>query len=168
MGLDVRIIAFRRHLPRLTAVDVADLERHLKATPAGPFVMDLALDDSWWSWPDKYQARGDDGPAAHVQAAAMESGVRYFGPCYHRGDWPAFKAVIVWLREHVSPDVWYGSTDGGGMPADDDLIAEYDAAWEASGMVSDIEETFDPETHCPCGKTYEACGDAGVGRRCPT
>lgn len=151
MGLDVRIIAFRRHLPRLTAVDVADLERRLKDTPASPFVTSLALDETWWDWPDKYRARDTEGPAPHVQAVAMESGVRYFGRGYHRGDWPAFKAVILWLREHVSPDVWYGVNECGcfGMPADDELIAEHDDAWEASGMVSDIEETFAPETHCP-------------------
>lgn len=64
--------------------------------------------------------------------------MRYFGPGYHRGDWPAFKSIILWLREHVSPDIWYGIDDVGchGSPADDGLIAEHDAAWEACGEES--------------------------------
>lgn len=48
MGLDVRIVAFRRHLPRLTDVDVANLRQRLNATPARPFVTGMARDDSWY------------------------------------------------------------------------------------------------------------------------
>ncbi|MEE7490667.1 hypothetical protein SAMN02799622_01846 [Methylobacterium sp. UNC378MF] len=169
MGMDVRIVAYRRHLPELTAIDLANLKRRLDATPARSFCTGLALDDNWWAWPDKYQVLGGDGPAPHVQAVTVESGVRYFGRGYHRGDWPAFKAIILWLREHVSPDVWYGDTECAGMPADDELLAEHDAAWAASGMRSDLIVPVDPETHCPCGRHWEICAEGpATEEECPT
>lgn len=137
MGAEVRIVAFRRHLPRLNAVDVANLKRCLDATPAGPFCTGMVLDERTWTWPDRYVLSADN-PKPHVQAVAVDSGCRYFGVGYHRGDWPAFKAIILWLREHVSPDVWYGIDEAECCirPADDELIEEHDAAWEASGEVS--------------------------------
>lgn len=151
MGMGLRIVAFRRHLPRLTDRDVADLKSRLDATSAGAFCTDLELDESWWRWPEKYRARGEDAPAAHVQAIEVGSGCRYFGPGYHRGDWPAFKAIIHWLREHVSPDVWYGAHehDEHIQPATDELIAEHDAAWEASGEESWYGRADDGVSHAP-------------------
>lgn len=137
MGREVRIVAFRRHLPPLTDVDVANLKRRLDATPAGRFCTGMALDERTWTWPGQYLL-SDDEAKPHVQAVAVDSGVRYFGVGYHRGDWPGFKAIILWLREHVSPDVWYGIDEAECCirPADDKLIEEHDAAWEASGQAS--------------------------------
>lgn len=68
----------------------------------------------------------------------IESLGRYYGPGYERGDWPALRAKILWLRARFGEEVMYTSDaaydpDSPLFPTTDEEIAEIDAHFNEHG-----------------------------------
>lgn len=86
-----------------------------------------------WRWPDL-----EFDPYEPVQTVELNTGWRYYGPGYERGDWPAIREVGDWFATVIGGR---GEVRYGGDTADEwdaltpwpEVRRENDAHWERYG-----------------------------------